>query len=92
MFSECEVPSSFKDFVDTAATASGAGAAAFMAFLAVLCLMAIMSLAEEYKSLSSHTKEDKGNRPLLNQFLIPTVATSVMLPVAVALAFGVVHA
>jgi hypothetical protein len=31
-FSECEVPSSFKDFVNTATTASGAGAAAFMAF------------------------------------------------------------
>ncbi len=86
-FSECEVPSSFKDFVDTATTASGAGAAAFMAFLAVLCLTAIMSLAEEYESLSSRTEEDKGNRPLLNQFLIPTVAALVMPLVTVALAF-----
>jgi hypothetical protein len=81
------VPSSFKDFVDTATTASGAGAAAFMAFLAVLCLTAIMSLAEEYESLSSRTEEDKGNCPLLNQFLIPTVAASVMPPVTVELAF-----
>ncbi len=73
-FSECEVPSSFKDFVDMATTASGAGAAAFMAFLAVLYLMVIMSLAEEYKSLFTCTEEDKGNCPLLNQFLISTVA------------------
>jgi hypothetical protein len=29
-FSECKVPSSFKDFVDTATTTSGAGAAAFI--------------------------------------------------------------
>jgi hypothetical protein len=76
-FSECEVPSSFKDFVDMATTASGAGAAAFMAFLAVLCLTAIMSLTEEYESLSSRTEEDKGNCPLLNKFLIPTLAASV---------------
>jgi hypothetical protein len=86
-FSECEVPSSFKDFVDMATTDSGAGAAAFMAFLAGLCLMAIMSLAEEFESLSSCMEEVKGNRPLLNQFLIPTVAATVMHPVAVALAF-----
>jgi hypothetical protein len=86
-FFECEVPSSFKDFADMATTASGPGAAAFMAFLADLCLMAIMSLAEEYKSLSSRMEEDKGNCPLLNQFSIPTVAASVMPPVAVALAF-----
>jgi hypothetical protein len=87
-FSECKVMSSFKDFVDMATTASGAGADAFMAFLAVLCLTAIMSLAEaeEYKSLSSRTGKDKGNHPLLNQFLIPTVAASVMPPVAAALA------
>ncbi len=85
--SECEVPNSFKDFVDTATTASGAGAAAFMTFLAVLCLTAIMSLAEEYKSLFSRMEEDKGNCPLLNQFLIPTVAALAMPPVAVALAF-----
>jgi hypothetical protein len=75
---KCKVLSSFKDFVDTATTASGAGAAAFTVFLAsaffVLCLTAIMSLAEDYKSLISHTEEDKGNCPLLNQFLIPTVA------------------
>ncbi len=86
-FSDCEVLSGFKDFVDTATTASGAGAAAFMTFLAVLCLTAIMSLAEEYESLSSHTEEDKGNRPLLNQFLIPSVAALVMPPVAMAFAF-----
>jgi hypothetical protein len=76
-FFDCKVLSSFKDFVDRATTASGAGAAAFMAFLAVLCLTAIMSLAEEYESLSSRTEKDKGNRPLMNQFLIPTVAASV---------------
>jgi hypothetical protein len=86
-FSECEVPSSLKDFVATATTASGSGAAAFMAFLVVLCLMAIMSLAEEYESLSSCMEDDKGNCPLLNQFSIPTVAASVMSPVVVALAF-----
>ncbi len=85
-FSEWEVPSSFKDFVDTATTASGARAAAFTAFLGVLSLMAIMSLTEEYESLSSHMEEDKGNCPLLNQFSIPTVAASVMPPVAMALA------
>jgi hypothetical protein len=85
--SEWEVPRSFKDFVDTATTAIGAGAAAFMAFLALMCLMAIMSLAEEYKSLSSCTEEDKGNYPLLNQFLIPTVAALVMPPIAVVHAF-----
>ncbi len=88
---ECKKLSSFKDFVDTATTASGAGAAAFTAFLAlvffVLCLTAIMSLAEEYKSLFSHTEEDKGNCPLLNQFLIPTVAALVMPLVAMALDF-----
>jgi hypothetical protein len=44
-----------------------------------------MSLAEEYKSLFSHTKENKGNCPLLNQFAIPTVAASVMPLVAMAL-------
>jgi hypothetical protein len=52
--SKCEMPSSFKDFVDTATTTSGAGPAAFMAFLAlvlfVLCFTAIMLLAEEYDS------------------------------------------
>ncbi len=68
--SKCEVPSSLKDFVDMATTASGAGAAAFMAFFAlalfVLCLMAIMLLAEEYESLFSRTKEDKGNPVLAN--------------------------
>jgi hypothetical protein len=66
--SECKVPSSFKDFVDTAITASGARAAAFMAFLVlvlfVLCLTVIMSLAEEYESLFSRTEGDNGNRPL----------------------------
>jgi hypothetical protein len=46
-----------------------------------------MSLAEEYESLSPRTEEDKGKRPLLNQFSIPTVAALVMPPVAVALAF-----
>jgi hypothetical protein len=45
-----------------------------------------MSLAEEYESLSSCTEEDKGDCPLLNQFLIPTVAALVMPLVAVALA------
>ncbi len=39
------------------------------------------------KSLSSHTEEDKGKHPILNQFLILTVAASVMPPVAMALAF-----
>jgi hypothetical protein len=78
--------------VDTATTASGVGAAAFTVFLVlalfVLCLMAIMLLAEEYKSLFSHTEEDdKGNCPLSNQFLIPTVAASVMPLVAMVLAF-----
>jgi hypothetical protein len=85
------VPRSFKDFMDMVTTDSGAGATAFMAFLVlalfVLCLMAITSLAEEYKSLLSQTEEDVGNCPLLNQFLIPTVAALVMPPVAVALAF-----
>jgi hypothetical protein len=33
--SECEVQSSFKDFVDTAINASGTGAAIFMALLAL---------------------------------------------------------
>jgi hypothetical protein len=85
---KCKVPSSFKDLVDKAITASSAGAAAFTAFSVVLCLAAIMSLAEEYKSLSSHTEVDKGNFPLSNQFLIPTVAALVMMPpVAVALTF-----
>ena len=88
---KCEVLSSFKEFVDTATTASGAGAAAFTVFLAlaffILCLTVIMSLAKEYKSLFSHTEEDKGNCPLLNQFLIPTVAASVMPLVAMALDF-----
>jgi hypothetical protein len=86
---ECKVLSSFEDFVDTATTASGAGAAAFTAFLAlmfyVLCFTAIMSLAEEYKSLFSHTEEDKGNCPLLNHFSIPTVAASVMMMPLVAM-------
>ena len=49
--------------------------------------MAIMLLAEEYKSLFCCTEEDKGNSPLSNQFLIPTVTASVMPLVAVALAF-----
>jgi hypothetical protein len=84
---KCKVPSSFKDFVDTAT----AGDAAFIAFLVlalfVLCLTAITLLAEEYKSLLSHTEEDKGNCPLYNQFLIPTVAALVMPLVAMALAF-----
>jgi len=88
---KCKVLSSFKDFVDTATTASGGGATAFTAFLVlaffILCLTAIMPLAEEYKSLSSRTEEDKGYCPLLNQFSIPTVAALVMPPVAVALAF-----
>ncbi len=87
-FSECKVQSSFKDFVDAATTASGAGTAAFVAFLAVLCLTAIMSLAEEQESMSSCMEEDMGNHTLLNQFLIPTVAASVMPPVAVVLAFA----
>jgi hypothetical protein len=90
-FDKCKVLSRFKDFGDTAITTSGAGAAAFTAFLAlvffVLCLTAIMSLAEEYKSLFSHTEEDKGHCPLLNQFLIPTVAAMVMPLVAIALDF-----
>jgi hypothetical protein len=85
--SKCKVPSSFKDFVDMATTASSTRAATFMAFLVVLCLMAIMALAEEYKSLSSHTEEDKGKRPLSNQFLIPTVAALVMPLDVMALAF-----
>jgi hypothetical protein len=88
---ECKELSSFEDFMDTATTASGAGAAPFTAFLAlaffVLCLTAIMPLAEEYKSFFSRTEEDKGNCPLLNQFLIPTVAASVMPLVAMALDF-----
>jgi hypothetical protein len=46
-----------------------------------------MLLAEEYKSLFCCTEEDKGNSPLSNQFLIPTVTASVMPLVAVALAF-----
>jgi hypothetical protein len=89
--SECKVPSSCKDFVDTATTDSGARAAAFTAFLVlatfVLCLTAIMLLAEEYQTLFSCTEEDKGDCPLLNQFLIPTVDASRMPPVAAALAF-----
>jgi hypothetical protein len=88
---KCKVPSSFKDFLDTATTANGTGAAAFKAFLVlaliVLCLTAIMSLAEEYKSLFPSTEEDKGNCPFLDQFLIPTVAASVMPLVAMVLAF-----
>jgi hypothetical protein len=88
--SECKVLSSVKYFVDTATTTSGTWTAAFTAFLAlalyVLCLTGIMLLAEEYKSLSSCTKEDKGNCLLSNQFLIPTVAALVMPPAAVALA------
>jgi hypothetical protein len=89
--SECTVPSSCKDFMDTATTASGARAAAFMAFLALalfkLCFMAIMLLAEEYQSLLSCTEEDKGECPLSNQFSISTVAALLMPPVAVVLAF-----
>jgi hypothetical protein len=89
--SECEVPSSCKDFVGMATTAISTGAAAFMVILKlgllVLCLMAIMLLAEEYKSLFSCTEEDKGNCLLLNQFSILTVAASVMPPVAMAPAF-----
>ncbi len=88
---ECKELSSFKDFVDTATTTSGIRAAAFTGFLAlaffVLCLTAIMPLAEEYKSLFSRMEEDKGNYPLLNQFLIPIVAASVMPLVAMALDF-----
>jgi hypothetical protein len=82
--SKCEVPSSFKDFVGTATTASGAGAATFMVSLDlalfVLCLMAIMLLAEENESLFSCMEEYKGNCPLSNKFLIPTVAALVMPP------------
>jgi hypothetical protein len=89
--SKCEVPSSFNDFVDMATTASSAGATAFVAFLAlarfILCLMAIVLLAEEYKSMFPYTEEDKGNCPVLNQFLIPTVAALVMTLVAMAFAF-----
>jgi hypothetical protein len=88
---KCEVLSSFKDFVDTATTASGAGAATFTVFLAlaffVLCLTAIMSPAEEFKGLFSRTEKDKGNCPLLNQFLIPTMDALVMPSVARALDF-----
>ncbi len=46
-----------------------------------------MPLAEEYKSLFSRTEEDKGNCPLLNEFLIPTVAALVMPLVTMALDF-----
>jgi hypothetical protein len=84
--SKCKVLSSFKDFVDKVTTASGARAAAFMALLIGLCLTAIMSLAEEFKSLT-FTEEDKGDCPLSNQFLIPTVAALVMPPVTMALNF-----
>jgi hypothetical protein len=88
--SECKVPSSFKDFVDTATTASGTRAATFMAFLVlalfVLCLTATMLLAGKYESLFSSMEEDKGNCSLSSQFLIP-VPSSVMPPVALALAF-----
>jgi hypothetical protein len=88
--SECEVPSSFKDFVDTATTASGARVTAFTAFLVlalfIFCWTAIMLLAEEYKNLFSSMEEEKGNCPLSNQFSIP-VATSVMPLVAVTLTF-----
>jgi hypothetical protein len=74
-----------------ATTSSSAGAAAFKALLVlvlfVLCLTAIMLLFEEYKSLFSHRVEDKRNCPLLNQFFIPTVAASVMPPIAVVLVF-----
>jgi hypothetical protein len=90
-FNKCKELSSFKEFVNTATTASSARAAAFTAFLAlaffVLCLIAIVSLAEEYISLPSHTEEDKGNCPLLNQFLVPTVAASVIPLVTMALDF-----
>ncbi len=55
--------------------------------LFVSCLTAIMLLAEEYKNLFSHTNEDKGDCPLLNQLSIRTVAALVMPPVAMALAF-----
>ncbi len=37
--------------------------------------------------MSSRMEEDKGNHPLLNQFLIPTVAALVMPQVAMALTF-----
>jgi hypothetical protein len=89
--SECKVPSSFKEFVDTAPTTRGTRAAAFTVFLAlalfVLCLTAILLLAEEYKSLFSCTEKDKGDCPLSNQFMIPTVAALVMPLFTVALAF-----
>ncbi len=89
--SKCKVLSSFKDFVDMATTASSAGAAAFTAFMAlvlfILYLTAIMFLAEEYESLLSRMQEDKDDCPLLNQFLIPTVAALAMSPVVVALAY-----
>jgi hypothetical protein len=89
--SECKVPSSFKDFMDTATTDSSAGAATFMVFFAlvffVFCLTAIMLLAEEYKSLSSCTEEDKGNCPISKPVPIPTVAAMVMPLVAMTLAF-----
>ncbi len=80
-----------QELCGTATIASGAVAAVFAAFLALalflFCLMAIMLLAKECKSLVSCTKEDKGNGPLSNQFLISTVAALVMPLVAVALAF-----
>jgi hypothetical protein len=89
--SKCEVRSSFKDFMDTATTASSTGAAVFTAFLAlaifVLCLTTIVLLAEEYKSLFSHTEKDKGNSLLSKPDPIPTVTALVLPPVAVALAF-----
>jgi hypothetical protein len=80
--SKCKVPSSFKDFVDMAAFT-----AFFVLVLFVLCLTAIMLLPEGYESLFSCTEADKGDCPLSNQFLIPTVAASVMPQVAVVLAF-----
>jgi hypothetical protein len=47
-FSKCEVPSSFKDLVDTATTTSSTGAVTFTVLLAFLCLTASMLLAEKY--------------------------------------------
>jgi hypothetical protein len=55
--------------------------------LFVFCLTAIMLLAEECKSLSFHLEEEKDDCHLSNQFLIPTVAASVMPLGAIALTF-----
>jgi hypothetical protein len=46
-----------------------------------------MSQAEEYESLSYCTEENKGNCPLSNHSSIPTMAASVIPPVAMALTF-----